>query len=130
MVDSSSNPQEIQILAPSSYTERGYGSVLAVSNNKKYLAYCVGNLIVIRNLDSLSECRLFTGHSAKTSAVSFSPSNVFVATGDIQGHVKIWFLDDFKIKKEYNSCIGGKVNGIAWTEDNTKLLVYGDGKQT
>jgi WD40 repeat protein len=130
MVDSSTNSQEIQILAPSSYTERGYSSVLSVSNNKKFLAYCVGNLVVIRNLDSLNDCRLFTGHSAKTSAVSFSPSNVFVVSGDVQGNIKIWFLDDMKVKKEYNACIGGKVNGIAWTEDNTKLLVYGDGKQT
>jgi WD40 repeat protein len=62
--------------------------------------------------------------------VSFSPSNVFVVSGDVQGNIKIWFLDDMKVKKEYNACIGGKVNGIAWTEDNTKLLVYGDGKQT
>ncbi len=100
MVDSSSNSQEIQILAPSSYTERGYSSVLAVSNNKKFLAYCVGNLIVIRNLDSLNDCRLFTAHSTKTSAVSFSPSNVFVVSGDVQGNVKVWFLDDMKIKKE------------------------------
>lgn len=121
--------EEIEILAPSSYTERGYSSVLAVSNNKKNLAYCVGNQIVIRNLETLYDARLFIEHSVKTSCVSFSPSNVFVASGDINGNVKVWFLDDFKIKKEYNSCIGGKVNGIAWTEDNTKLLIYGNGKQ-
>ena len=127
MVDSTI--PEIDILAPSSVTERGYSSVLAVSNNKKYLAYCVGNQIVIRNLETLYDARLFSEHTVKTSSVAFSPSNVFVVSGDIEGNVKIWFLDNLQIKKEYNSCIGGKVNGLAWTEDNSRLLICGNGKQ-
>jgi WD repeat-containing protein 1 (actin-interacting protein 1) len=78
---------------------------------------------------TIYDCRLFTGHLVKTSAVAFSPSNVFAASGDTEGNLKIWFVDDLTVKKEFNSFLGGQINGIAWSEDSTKLLVYGVGKQ-
>jgi hypothetical protein len=67
-------------------------------------------------------------HNCKTTACSFTPNNVFIATGDEQGNLKIVFVDDLKIKKEFNHCLGGKINGISWNEENDKLLVYGEGK--
>jgi len=76
----------------------------------------------------LSQCKVFTDHKVKTTACCFSPNNVFMVSGDEQGNVKIWWLDEFKIKKEYAGCLGGKINGFGWNDDNDKLLVYGDGK--
>lgn len=39
------------IYAPSAYTERALSSCLVTSPNHKYLAYCVGHVIVIRSLE-------------------------------------------------------------------------------
>lgn len=93
-------------------------------------------MIVIRSLEvfllfiikNLTECKVFSQHKYKTTAVSFSPNSVFVISGDEMGSVKIWWVDDFKIKKEFDGCLGGKINGFGWNEENDRLLVYGDGK--
>ena len=72
---------------------------------------------------------MFTNHKCKTTAVAFTPSNVFAVSGDEFGNVKIWWVDDFKIKKEYDSLLGGKICGFGWSDDNERLLVFGNGKQ-
>jgi len=52
-----------------------------------------------------------------------------MVSGDEDGNLKIWWIDELKIKKEFDGILGGKINGFSWNEENDKLLVYGDGKQ-
>ena len=39
------------MFAPSAFTERALSSCLVVSANNKYLAYCVGHVVVVRSLE-------------------------------------------------------------------------------
>lgn len=114
--------------APCPYTERAYSSSTAVSKDGKWMAYCVGNVVVLRSLQDLKTSKVFTGHKVKTSAVSFSQHNYFVASGDVEGNIKIWFVEDLSIKKEFNKALGSKINGIEWNDESNKLFFYGDGK--
>lgn len=116
--------------APNPVAERAYATFLAISKDKKWLGYCTGNVVILRNLENLTISKIFIEHRAKTSAIAFSPTGVFAASGDVEGNIKIWFLDDFSIKKEFNNVFGGKINGIEWNDESNKLLFYGEGKQT
>jgi WD40 repeat protein len=128
-MEQTQSTNSIDLYPPSAYTERAYGSCLAVSKDSKWTAYCVGNVIVVRSLEEgFTKCKIFSGHKVKTSAVSFSTNNYFLASADVEGNIKIFFLDDLSIKKEFPKIISGKVNGIEWNDDSTKLFIYGEGK--
>jgi WD40 repeat protein len=114
--------------APNPYTEKGFSSSIAISKNGQWMAYCVGNVVVLRNLVDFKTCKIYTGHKVKTSAVSFSCHNHFVASGDIQGNIKIWFVDDLSNKKEFNNALASKINGIEWNDESNKIFFYGEGK--
>jgi WD40 repeat protein len=114
--------------APCPYTERAFSSSMAVSPNGKWMAYCVGNVVALRSLEDFKTSKIYTGHKVKTSAVSFSTHNHFVASGDIQGNIKIFFIDDLSNKKEFNNVLGSKINGIEWNDESNKIFFYGEGK--
>ncbi len=121
--------QSEKFYAPSAQTERGYSSNIAISRDGKWMAYTIGNIVALRSLEDLKTCKVFTGHKNKTSAVSFSPSGSYVASGDILGNVIVWQLDNLTIKKELSNLLSGKVIGIDWDESSHMLLVFGDGKK-
>lgn len=114
--------------APNPYTERAYSSNMSVSKDGKWLGYSVGNVIVLRSLDDFKTCKIYTAHKVKTSAVGFSPNGYFAASGDCEGNIKIWFLDDMSLKKEFPNALGGKITGIEWNDESNKLFFYGQGK--
>jgi WD40 repeat protein len=114
--------------APNPYTERAYSTNISVSKDGKWMGYCVSNVVVIRSLEDFKTCKIFTGHKVKTTSVSFSFSNVFACSGDIEGNLKIWFLDDLSLKKEFTRVLSGKILGIEWNDDSNKLFVFGEGK--
>jgi WD40 repeat protein len=116
--------------APSPYTERAYSSNLAISYDGKWMAYCVANVVVLRSLEDLKTCKVFKEHRHKTSAVSFAPNKHLVASGDVEGNVKLWFIDDLTIKKEHIGVLGSKIFGIEWDLASEKLFIFGDGKKT
>lgn len=130
--NSSNKLSDNVIYAPSSFTERSYASNLSVSHDRKWMAYCVANVVVLRSLEDLNACKIFQQHKAKTSAVGFSPNLNFAASGDIEGNIKIWSLntDNLTVKKEFNKVLSGKICGVEWGHDSLMLLIFGDGKQS
>jgi WD40 repeat protein len=115
--------------APSPDTERAYSSNLSISYDGKWMAYCVANVVVLRSLEDLKTCKIFKEHKSKTSAVSFAPNKHLVASGDVEGNVKLWFIDDLSIKREHKAVLGSKIFGIEWDLASEKLFVFGDGKK-
>jgi len=50
---------------------------------------------------------------------------------DVRGNVIIWETEGKHcIKKQYDSVISGKVKDIAWTSDNQRIAVVGEGKMS
>jgi WD40 repeat protein len=52
-----------------------------------------------------------------------------LASGDIEGNLKIFRFDDLSLKKEYPKALGGIITGVVWNDESNKLFFYGDGKQ-
>jgi WD40 repeat protein len=65
------------------------------------------------------------------TCVKYSPNGYFIAFGDIQGGVRIvgWSSaeNDFMVKFQNDTFLGGQVNDIAWTDDSKKIMVVGGG---
>jgi WD repeat-containing protein 1 (actin-interacting protein 1) len=128
--NSTNKLSDYAIYAPSSYTERSYASNLSVSHDGKWMAYCVANVVVLRSLEDFNTCKIFQQHKVKTSAVGFSPNGDMVASGDIEGNIKIWLLDNLSLKKEFNKVLSAKICGVEWGQDSLMLFIFGDGKQS
>jgi hypothetical protein len=61
--------------------------------------------------------------------VCFSTNNIFLASGDVEGNLKIYWIDDLTMKKEYDRMLGGAVKSISWNDESNKIFLCGDGKK-
>ena len=119
----------IKLHAPSPKTAQGYASCFVLSKNKKWLGYVVKNIVVIRNMENLVEARSYTKHICEVTALAFHPEGKLAASADIKGNISIWNIDKLFEEKKIENAFTGKINGLDFTEDGTKLLMYGEGKK-
>ena len=124
-----SDQLQVKLHAPNPKTAQGYASCFVISKDKKWLAYCVKNIVVIRNMENLTEAKSYTKHICEVTAVAFHPEGKLVASADIKGTISIWFLDKLIENSKIENAFSGKINGLDFTEDGTKLLMYGEGKK-
>lgn len=109
-------------------TERLFASHMAISSCGKFIAYCSKYLIIIRNLENPHEgTRIFEGHQKETSAVAFSSNGFLVASGDVEGNMKIWNLETMHVTKE-KKVFSSKITGMDFVDNNKRLFIYGYGK--
>ena len=119
----------IKLHAPNPKTAQGYASCFVLSKDKKWLGYCVKNIVVLRNMENLTEAKSYTKHICEVTAVAFHPEGKLVASADVKGNISIWFLEKLIENKRIENAFSGKINGLDFTEDGTKLLIYGEGKK-
>ena len=120
---------QIKLHAPNPKTAQGYASCFVLSKDKKWLGYCVKNIVVLRNMENLTEAKSYTKHICEVTAVAFHPDGKLVASADVKGNISIWFLEKLIENKRIENAFSGKINGLDFTEDGTKLLIYGEGKK-
>ncbi len=119
----------IKLHAPNPKTVQGYASCFIISKDKKWLGYNVKNIVVIRNMENLIEAKSYTKHICEVTALAFHPDGKLVASADIKGNISIWYIEKLVENKKIENAFSGKINGLDFTEDGTKLLIYGDGKK-
>jgi WD40 repeat protein len=67
-------------------------------------------------------------HPANVSAVAFEPSGAFVATGAVDGSVRVWELSTQRAIVEYRGASNRSVMGLRFTSDGTRLIIgFDDG---
>ena len=120
---------QIKLHAPNPKTAQGYASCFVISKDKKWLGYCVKNNVIIRNMENLIEAKSYTKHICEVTAVCFHPEGKLVASADVKGNISIWFLEKLIESSKIENAFSGKINGLSFTDDGTKLLIYGEGKK-
>ena len=119
----------IKLHAPSPKTAQGYASCFVLSKDKKWLGYVVKNLVVLRNMENLIEAKSYTKHICEVTALTFHPDGKTAASADIKGNISIWNINKLFEEKKIENAFTGKINGLDFTEDGTKLLMFGEGKK-
>ncbi|KAI5967688.1 AIP1 [Candida margitis] len=129
----------IAIAPPQPSTQRGQGAHISYDAVNDRLAYVNGKSVIIRPADfnSASPVVVFTKHIHPTTAVKFSPSGFYIASGDESGQIKIWDASPKKgedvfeppiIKSEFQ-VMSGPIRSIAWDADNARIIAVGQGKE-
>ncbi|KAK9744659.1 WD40 repeat-like protein, partial [Basidiobolus ranarum] len=118
------------IYAPNPAPIRGTPLQIGVDPKGETLVYPNGKSIFIRNIRNPEIASEYTQHTCQTSAASWSPSGYYIASGDIQGNIRIWDTtqEEHILKSEYK-ILNGRVNAIAWDSESKRLMVVGEGKE-
>ena len=119
----------IKLHAPGPKTAQGYHSCFVLSKDKKWLGYVVKNIVIIRKMENLLECKSYTKHICEVTALAFHPGGKLAASADVKGNISFWNIDKLFEEKKIEDAFSGKINGLDFTEDGTKLLIYGEGKK-
>lgn len=117
--------------------ERGQNLHLGYdSKNKDKICYPARCGIVIRSLSDPTDSDVYTGYRgvANTTVAKFSPSGYYVACGSTGGWLNVIASNrneegDFIEKAKYE-VLSGPIKDVAWSMDNDRLLVVGDGKDS
>jgi len=76
------------------------------------------------------EADLYYEHPAQTTVAKYAPSGNYIASGDVQGNLRIWdTINKEHILKATYKVLSGAINDIAWTSDSQRLIIVGDGKE-
>jgi WD40 repeat protein len=118
------------VFPPAPVTRRGSPTPLAVSHGTKaQIYYTSGRCVVIRDLADPMLVSLYTQHTAQVSAVAPAPSGYYVASADVNGHVRIWDPNhEEQIIKTQTQVFSGRVNDICWDSESQRVVAVGDGK--
>ncbi|XP_031778708.1 actin-interacting protein 1 isoform X1 [Nasonia vitripennis] len=111
-------------------TQRGQPLVLGGDPKGKNFLYTNGNSVIIRNIDNPAISDIYTEHSCPVNVAKYSPSGFYIASGDQSGKVRIWDTvnKEHILKNEFHP-IGGPIKDIAWSPDNQRMVVVGEGRE-
>ncbi|XP_014203510.1 actin-interacting protein 1 isoform X2 [Copidosoma floridanum] len=111
-------------------TQRGQPLVLGADPKGKNFLYTNGNSVIIRNIENPAISDIYTEHSCPVNVAKYSPSGFYIASGDQSGKVRIWDTvnKEHILKNEFHP-IGGPIKDIAWSPDNQRMVVVGEGRE-
>ncbi|GAM20715.1 hypothetical protein SAMD00019534_038900, partial [Acytostelium subglobosum LB1] len=118
------------VFAPTPTVTRGKPVFVNADPKGINLVYAVGSAIVIRNIKDSTVADLYYEHPAQTTVARYSPSGFYIASGDVQGNVRIWdTVNKEHILKITLRVLGGPILDLAWSSDSQRLIAVGDGKE-
>lgn len=111
-------------------TQRGTPLVLGGDPKGRNFLYTNGNSVIIRDIENPAISDIYTEHSCQVNVAKYSPSGFYIASGDASGKVRIWDTvnKEHILKNEFQP-IGGPLKDIAWSADNQRMVVVGEGRE-
>jgi WD40 repeat protein len=93
------------------------------------MLYANGKAIIIRDIANPGIADIFTGHSYATSVAQYAPSGYYIASGDVNGYLKIWDTTNKEhlVKYEYQP-FAGLIKDISWSPDSKRIAICGQGR--
>ncbi|KAK7603230.1 hypothetical protein V9T40_003229 [Parthenolecanium corni] len=111
-------------------TQRGQPIVLGSDPKGKNFLYTNGNSVIIRNIENPAVSDVYTEHSCAVNVAKYSPSGFYIASADQSGKVRIWDTvnKEHILKNEFQP-ITGPIKDLAWSPDNQRMVVVGEGRE-
>eukprot|EP01105_Mastigella_eilhardi_P023890 TRINITY_DN6102_c0_g1_i1.p1 TRINITY_DN6102_c0_g1~~TRINITY_DN6102_c0_g1_i1.p1 ORF type:complete len:601 (-),score=195.13 TRINITY_DN6102_c0_g1_i1:159-1961(-) len=118
------------VFAPAPLTTRGKPVFLGGDAKSNNLVYATNNAIVIRNVENLRSGDLYYEHPCQPTVAKYSPSGFYIASGDVQGNIRIWDTTqkEHPLKFEFRA-LSGAISDLAWNNENNRIIAAGDGKE-
>lgn len=123
----------VQSTPPLPSTTRGEqcaldGATGRINHGKALLAYGSGRMVVVRSLKEETTTPLiplvYRGHSNAVTAVKFSLSGSYVASGDARGKLRVWAYDhEEHLPKLDSNLLTGPIRDISWDMENKRVCV-------
>ena len=112
--------------------KRGVGTPLRTDTKRNLLIYALERTVVIREIVPTAgrpiNGQLYTQHTCPVSAAAMAPSGCYMATGDVNGNVRVWACDNpGQILKLETVVFSGRVLDLAWSADSQRLVAVGEG---
>ncbi|KAJ3309639.1 hypothetical protein HDV04_005889 [Boothiomyces sp. JEL0838] len=115
--------------APSPSTERGRSIQLSADPKGTTFLYANGRTVYMRNLENPSIATEYTGHSCNATVARYAPSGYYIASGDVQGNIRIWdTVGTEQILKTETKIFSGKINDLDWDFESKRIIGVGEGK--
>lgn len=111
-------------------TTRGRPIVVGADPKAKNFLYTNGNSVIIRDVSNPTNCDIYTEHAVNVNVAQYSPSRFYIASGDVNGKIRIWDTvnPEHCLAHEYQP-LGGAIKDIAWSPDSKRIVVGGDGRE-
>eukprot|EP00929_Paragymnodinium_shiwhaense_P074606 TRINITY_DN38192_c0_g1_i1.p1 TRINITY_DN38192_c0_g1~~TRINITY_DN38192_c0_g1_i1.p1 ORF type:complete len:660 (+),score=155.24 TRINITY_DN38192_c0_g1_i1:64-2043(+) len=128
----------IKRVPPLPQTERGQFCVLTADAPGERILYCNGSNVLWRSLASLTEGKgqekveevfHWRGHAKRVTCAAMSPNKEWVVSGDVGGAIRVWGAKGENIQKNEFKLWDGAVKDVAFSEDSTRIVAAGDGKE-
>jgi len=118
------------VFAPLPNAQRGVPLILTGDPKGQNFLYCVGNSVIIRNIENPGIAETYTEHSVQATAARYAPSGFYIASGDASGKVRIWDTTQKEhiLKYEYQP-ISGTIKDIVWSPDSKRIAICGAGRE-
>ncbi|XP_059184561.1 WD repeat-containing protein 1 [Centropristis striata] len=124
-------PYELKhVFASLPQMERGAAKVIGGDPKGKNFLYTNGKSVIIRNIENPAIADIYTEHAQNAVVAKYCPSGFYIASGDVTGKIRIWDTTqkEHLLKYEYTP-LSGKIKDIAWTFDNQRIAVVGEGRE-
>jgi len=120
----------VHIFAGLPRTVRGRSINVHIDPKGKNILYCNGNSVFIRDIENPLNCDVYSQHAKDTTVAAYCPSGFYICSADKGGKIRIWDTvnKEHILKYEYTP-LSGEIRDIAWSEDNKRIAVCGDGRE-
>lgn len=72
----------------------------------------------------------YTEHTANVTVAKYSPSGFYIASGDVNGNVRIWDTTQAEHILKYEiKVIAGEIRDIAWDSESKRVIAVGNGQE-
>eukprot|EP01059_Diplonema_ambulator_P015693 TRINITY_DN26879_c0_g1_i1.p1 TRINITY_DN26879_c0_g1~~TRINITY_DN26879_c0_g1_i1.p1 ORF type:complete len:601 (+),score=251.37 TRINITY_DN26879_c0_g1_i1:34-1836(+) len=115
------------IIPPAPTTERGQGLAISAYKKKNAVVYGNGLFVYARSIDGTNAVLPVHRNKFPVTATRVSPSQSYCASGDKNGNVVVWALDNeqntVKIETQVTS---GPIKDMCFSGDNQRLVAVGE----
>lgn len=128
----------LEYFAPSPFCERGSSFVLGGDPKGKKIAYCVGKIVVIRDLENPGKSDIYSQHKHNVKVAKYAPNGNFVCSGDITGTIHVWEIinsdppnrPELRNKSNEIRPFAGEIRDLCWGPESKRIAVCGKGSDT
>ncbi|KAJ9459374.1 hypothetical protein DIPPA_28810 [Diplonema papillatum] len=119
------------VVPPSPSTTRGQPYNLAVWPKQNSVVYGSGLFVFARNVDEPGTVKAVHRNKHPVTAVRVSPSQAYCASGDKEGNVVVWALDNEQNTVKLETKVTSEaLLDICWSADSQRLVAVGQGRES